>query len=163
MNLEGKQFEVLKWILVALALFLIFKTLNKLGVLGMTDDEKGAEELEDKKRLETLTLDKKTQDVIIKTTSKEKPTAADIKKLTPNSGSFAKWILDIKYAKGTVNDDEDTVFNVFRSMSSQFEINMFSTTFKATTGLDLMGYLKSFLDDEDLAEINRIIKNKKPA
>jgi hypothetical protein len=163
MNLEGKQFEIAKWLLLALALYLIYRFLNKLGVLGLTDDEKGAISLEDNRKVDPVTLDQKTKDVIIKTTGKSKPTPDDIKKLVPNRGSFSKWILDIKGAKGRFNDNEDVVFNVFRLMNSQFEINMFSTTFKATTQLDLMGFLKSFLDDEDLAEINRIIKNKKPA
>lgn len=161
MELEGKQFEILKWALVIIAVFMVLRLLNKFGLLGKTDDEKNADKLATSGALNDLSesgLLKAAQTV----TGTKTPSKKQLLNLMPNKDKFGKWIIDI-YGADKIDDDEDAVFNVFKSMYSQFEISSFATTFKAVKGIDLYVYLNSFMDKSELAEIYKIIASKKPA
>jgi hypothetical protein len=92
---------------------------------------------------------------------RSKVTNADINNAYPNKNHYGKWILDIKYAKGTFDDDEEKVFNVFRSLASQLEIANFANLYKATQKVDLYTYLESFLSSGEMQTIYQIVKNKK--
>jgi len=163
MELEGKQFEALKWVLVLIAIYMVYKLLNKFGLLGETSEEKEARELSENSALKEFNKENKLMSAAKKTLGTNKPSAEQLKSLMPNKANFGRFAMEIKAADGNVNDDETAVYNVFNSMYSQFEISAFATVYKVLYKMDLFTYLNSFLDEKELANVQRIIKNKKPA
>jgi hypothetical protein len=170
METQGKQFEVFKWALVIAALYLIYKLLNKFGLLGETEDEKGANELISNTGIDTvgdLKDNKKQVAAIQKTTGKKLPTSADIKKIQSTPQQYRRLAELINSARGTVangfDDNEDLIYSSISELKSQFDFSMFSRFFLSWKHQDLFVFLKEFLNDSELARINTIIKNKKPA
>ena len=161
--MENKQFEILKWILVAAVLFMLYKLLNKFGLLGQTDDEKGARELELGTITKDIRDDKQTQQNVKRATGKKKPNAQDILRIVSDSSTMLRLSTEIYNAHGITNDDEDAIYNAFRQLKSQYDAQMFAGFFKQRYKKDLFSWLDSFLDSEELAKINQIIKDKKPA
>lgn len=68
---------------------------------------------------------------------------------------YAKAIYD---SKGFVNDDEEKVTGVFRSLHYKTQVSLLSEYFYQTYKKDLYGYLNSFLDnDKEFLPIIKII------
>lgn len=162
--MKPDQLETLKWILVVLIVLVVLRLLNKFGLIGTTQDDKNAEKLQESHTLGDL-KDKKTLDAASKVLGKpySKTTKEERDKLTPNKNRFGQFILDLRDANGITNDDEEKVYSVFRQLYSQYEVTLFANVFAAIEKKDLYAYLRSFLDNEELSEVYKIIKNKKPA
>ena len=56
------------------------------------------------------------------------------------------------------NDNEDILYYVFRGLQTQFQISLLSRIFSYTYKVDLLLYLKSFLNAEELNKILQIIR-----
>lgn len=162
-----KQFEILKWGLLIIILFVLLRELNKLGLLGKTEEDKKADALGDSNALAAADV---TNPIITKATitlpsGKVKTfkdmTAAERAALTPNSKKFSEWINELWDASGTFNDNEDDVYDVFRKLYSQYETSIFAATFKVLKGKDLYTYLKSFMNNDELAQVYDITSKKK--
>lgn len=165
LNLKtSKQTDLLLWVLVILIIFIILRILNKFGLFGKTEEEKGREQLEQSATMQDINKSNKLVTDLKKKAKENKQkgvsTEQTVKNQYPNKARYGKFVLDIKYAKGVVNDNEEAVFNVFRSLASQFEVSHFSTVYKQLTGTDLFTYLDSFLSKSELSEINDIVKRK---
>lgn len=162
-----KQFEILKWAVLAIILYVIFRELNKLGLLGSTEEDKKAVALGDMNALATADSTNPiiTQATIKTNTGQVKTfkdmTASERAALTPNSKKFGDWITELWDAKGTFNDNEDSVYDVFRKLNSQYETSIFAATFKVLKGRDLYTYLKSFMNNDELAQVYDITNKKK--
>jgi hypothetical protein len=170
METNNKQFEVFKWVLFGTAIYLIYKLLDKFGLLGKSDEEKLADELDKKTGIDTidsLKNDKKMIKAIQISTNKKNPTVHDIKKLQSSYAQYRVIAEKIFTAKGTVasgfDDNEELVYSSLSELKSQFDFDMFSRFFLEWKKVDLFVFLKSFLNTSELAEVTRIIKNKKPA
>ena len=64
-------------------------------------------------------------------------------------------------AKGIFNDDEDSLFGVFRTLNTQFQIAFLSNYFYKLYKKDLLSYILGFTNTEERAKLYDIIKNKK--
>lgn len=157
-----KQLEIFKWILMALALYMIYKLLNKFNLLGTSEDTKAATALGSSNALAEINKDNPlVKDAIVNGKTYAKMTPAERGSLAPNSSKFGGWIQDLWDASGTFNDNEDDVYNIFKLLSSQYETSLFAATFKVIKGKDLYLYLKSFMSDGELAEVYDITSHKK--
>jgi hypothetical protein len=66
---------------------------------------------------------------------------------------------DIINAKGFFNDDENKLYNAFNQLKNQAQMSYVAYIFEQNKK-DLVTFLKSFLNDEELAKVYRIISNK---
>lgn len=62
-------------------------------------------------------------------------------------------------AKGFFKDDENSVLDVFRNLQTQFQVSQLSRFFSAYYKMDMLSYLKTFMDDNNLRDVLDIIKN----
>jgi hypothetical protein len=69
---------------------------------------------------------------------------------------FAKQIYD---SKGTFNDNEDTLYNIFRNIKTQYQLSFISGIFSTVYKKDLLEYLKSFLNDVEINKLLTMVKN----
>ena len=163
---DGKEFAIFKLILLIAAVFLIYKLLDKFGLMGLSDAEKNAQKLSEGEALnDALDKNSKLGKAILKSTGKSLKTlnASDVKAITPNRPNMNNYVNQIWDAKGTFKDNEDMVYNVFRNLYSQFEINFFSKYFSVTKKRDLYGFLATFMNTNELSTLQNIIKSKKLA
>lgn len=66
---------------------------------------------------------------------------------------------EIYNSKGLFNDDEQMLFNAFNKLRNQAQVSYISELF-AKDKRDLTTFLKSFLNDEEMAKLYRIVANK---
>lgn len=62
-------------------------------------------------------------------------------------------------AKGFFKDDENSVLDIFRNLQTQFQVSQLSKFFSAYYKTDMLSYLKTFMNDDNLKDILDIIKN----
>ena len=74
----------------------------------------------------------------------------------PKFLELAKDILD---AKGYFNDDEDKLYNVFKTIQTQFQLSLLSRVFSTYYKKDLLEYLKSILNADEIAPILKQVQN----
>ena len=99
-----------------------------------------------------------------------KDVAKDIKKkygsIKPklSTNKWNSWASRIWNAKGTFNDDEDVIYSVFREGQNQYDIKAFTIFFKLyfenKKHLDLYEYLSTFMNEDELQRIYKIIEQK---
>lgn len=166
MNTEGKQFEVLKWVAVIVAIFIIIKLLNKFNLFGKDQAQKDAEALGQSAGLtKPVQQQSEMQKAIKRKLGTSKPTKEQLKGLLPNFNNYPAWVKEIYGAKHAFGNEIEPVMNVFRQMNSQFEINYFSQLFAQTTKKDLYGYLKKLFtgvlgNADRMQDIYAIVRDK---
>ena len=109
-----------------------------------------------------FTLNKNPQ---YKNGSKETKTALAKKYIQANIGDptiYLKYAEDIAKAKNVwwLPDSEEKAFAVFRLLKSQQQISYMAYRFYEKYKIDLLEYLKTFMNTEQLAQVQTIIKNK---
>lgn len=79
-----------------------------------------------------------------------------------------KFASDLYDAKGSLfsskpfwNDDEELVYAVMRSLSSKSQLSQLAGHFISTYRQDLWEYLRSFLNNEELAKVTNIVLSMK--
>jgi hypothetical protein len=75
---------------------------------------------------------------------------------------YLKYAEDIAKAKNVwwLPDSEEKAFAVFRLLKSQQQISYMAYRFYEKYKIDLLEYLKTFMNTEQLAQVQTIIKNK---
>jgi hypothetical protein len=63
-------------------------------------------------------------------------------------------------SKGFFNDDEDNVYSIFRSAQSKLQVSCFAYYFNQIKKRNLIEYLSSFLNSDEIARIGEIIEKK---
>tara|TARA_R110000868_G_C10964734_1_gene768992 strand:- start:6406 stop:6993 length:588 start_codon:yes stop_codon:yes gene_type:complete len=66
---------------------------------------------------------------------------------------------EIYNSKGLFNDDEQMLFNSFNKLRNQAQVSYIAEIFQKDKR-DLTTFLKSFLNDEEMAKLYRIVANK---
>jgi len=66
---------------------------------------------------------------------------------------------EILNSKGLFNDDEEMIFNAFNKLRNQAQVSYIAELFQKDKR-DLTTFLKSFLNDEEMAKLYRIVANK---
>lgn len=74
----------------------------------------------------------------------------------PKFLELAKDILD---AKGYFNDDENKLYNVFKIIQTQYQLSLLARVFSTYHKKDLLEYLKSILNADEIAPILNQVKN----
>jgi hypothetical protein len=69
---------------------------------------------------------------------------------------YAKTLYD---AKGFFKDNENSVLDVFRNLQTQYQLSYLAKFFSAFYNKDMLSYLKTFMDDDNLEDVLEIIKN----
>jgi len=65
----------------------------------------------------------------------------------------------IESAPGWFNDNEDTLYDIFRTIQTQWQLSLLSSFFHTYNEKDLFLFLTGFLSDDEMGNILNIIKN----
>lgn len=156
------QITVLKWGGVLIVFFIVFRLLNKMGLIGTSPEEKGAKELMNNDVINGSPSTPKTIAESVAKAQKKNATSVtkeDVKKYMPSSSTMLKWLDQLKKAAGVFDDDESAVYNVFRQMKNQVSLYAFSQFFSVYMKKSLIDYLSEFMNDSELSKVNDITKN----
>jgi hypothetical protein len=76
--------------------------------------------------------------------------------------TYLNYAKDISKSKQVwyLPDTEEKVYGVFRLLKSQMQISYLTYRFYELYKIDLLNYLKTFMNTEQLAQVQTIIKNK---
>jgi len=90
----------------------------------------------------------------------------DYYKTVPVSNIFKQSVTDdfakqIFNAKGFFNDDEDTIFSVFRQQKYRSQISWLAYRFRIMYKTDLYAYLRGFLNNKEILNVFEIIQGLK--
>lgn len=90
--------------------------------------------------------------------SKENETQSDSKySRSYGKAEYISFADKIYGAKGTFNDDEEAIYDVFKKLKTIGDINELNNQFFAKYKVNLPSYLKKFLSVDELKEVDRII------
>jgi hypothetical protein len=128
-------------------LFIVYKILQKVGVLPTAESNQAAQNLQ---QLESSNY-WNYNDFLAK--------APGGHALLTQAGAAA-YVNDLWNATGYFNDDEESIYGVFRAMRTQSQIAALAKRFNQLKNKDLYGYLKDYLNEEELLTIKRIIDQK---
>lgn len=81
----------------------------------------------------------------------------NVKQSKLTAAQFYKLAQQLDWAKGTFNDDEDSVYNVFRQLQTQYQVSQLARFFNALSKKDLLEYLKSFMNSDEIDKVLTII------
>jgi|688.fasta_scaffold1651195_1 hypothetical protein len=128
-------------------LFIVYKLLQKTGLLPTAASNQAAQNLQ---QLETATVwdyNKFLSSV---------PAGALL--LTQNGA--AAYVDDLWNATSWYSDDEEQIYGVFRAMKTQSQISALAKRFNQLKAQDLYGFLKNYLNEEELLRVKQIIDQK---
>lgn len=74
-----------------------------------------------------------------------------------NSASATLLAKNIYDSKGYFNDDEDKLFGVFKSLKTKSQVSYLAEFFYKKYSKDLVAYLQTFLNDDEMARLKKII------
>jgi len=128
-------------------LFIVYKILQKVGVLPTAESNQAAQNLQ---ALESSNY-WNYNDFLAK--------APGGHALLTQAGAAA-YVEDLWNATGYFNDDEEKIFGVFRAMRTQSQIAALAKRFNQLKNKDLYGYLKDYLNEAELLTVKKIIDQK---
>ena len=128
-------------------LFIVYKLLQKTGLLPSAESTQTAQNLQQLESASVWDYNKFLSTL---------PAGA---KLLTQSGAAA-YVEDLWDATGTFNDDEEAIYGVFRAMKTQSQISALAKRFNQLKSKDLYGYLKDYLNEEELLNVKKIIDQK---
>jgi hypothetical protein len=128
-------------------LFIVYKILQKVGVLPSRESNQQAQNLEILEASNYWNYN----DFLSK--------APGGHALLTQAGAAA-YVDDLWNATGYFNDDEEAIFGVFRAMKTQSQIAALAKRFNQLKGQDLYSYLKNYLNESELLTVKKIIDQK---
>lgn len=147
----SQQTNYSSYILPVGGVMALLLVLNKFGLLPSASKEKEAQQVQE---LDTLAEFKPgyTKKLMQKNGwSKVKQT------LLPAAGAAAL-AAQLKKSKGVFNDNELAVFSVFKTLRNKAQLSQLALTFQNEYSLDVVEFLRSFLNDSELARIYSIVQ-----
>ena len=72
---------------------------------------------------------------------------------------YKAYARDLLNAKSIINDDEDKIYSIFRTIQTQFQLSVLSRIFAVYWKKDLLEYLKGVLNADELKPILDQVKN----
>ena len=72
---------------------------------------------------------------------------------------YVQMINDLWAGKDAFNDDEEKVYGIFRRLTTQWQLSLFASLFYYFKKRDLLEWLKTFLNPDEMSVIFNIIKN----
>lgn len=151
---------------LALLVFFALKLLRKFNLLGESEESKEARLLGEDKALAQPISDVKTNPnnpfrlAIIKKFG-NKPTKAQMDSLLPNKVKMPQLMTQILDAKNAIMPNNAAkIFGAIRMLSSQYEINFFTTVMSLVIKEDFYGKLDQLMRDSDMMTLRGIINSK---
>lgn len=165
-----KNFDLMNGIritVMVLILFVVYKLLRKFNLLGENQETKDIKELAESPALgdsfNNSVIDPEKPFIsAIKKKFGKKPTPQQLETLLPHKAQMPKMITTIRFdVHKTFSKNQVTkIFNVIKTLKSQYEINFFATMYGIVTHDDFFSELDKLMPDEKLAQLNDIIKAK---
>lgn len=159
---EGKQFEVLKWAVVIVIVFALYKILMKVGLIKSAKEEKEERIMEEKlANISTgwyWTNSPKSPDPIYKFWQGFKDKGPKGDGIGGSADAFAKKIWDA--IGGLLSDNEEAIYGVFRQLITQSQVMHISKSFTRLYGEDLGLKLKQILSPTEMVTVIDIIEKK---
>jgi hypothetical protein len=151
MEIQGNQKNILSWVVVVAFIYAIYKLFVFLGVFK-SKEEQGKEELN--KELAGK------GDVFVKMAKEIAVTPAVLKRSVSDSKTIAKMIATLREAPSVwwLPDNEIKVYAVFRALKSKLDMGLLAAVFKVSLKIDLFDYLEQFMNEDELAKVNSIVK-----
>lgn len=81
------------------------------------------------------------------------------KQLKFDPTAYKKFADTLYNAKGIFKDNENSVLDIFRNLQTQFQLSQLAVFFSVFYKKDMLSYMKTFMDDDNLKEVLEIIKN----
>jgi hypothetical protein len=128
-------------------LFIVYKILQKVGVLPSTESRREEENL-----IALESANYWNYNDFLKTYP------AGTRLLT--QAGAAAFVEDLWNATGWFNDDEQKIYGVFRAMKTQSQVAALAKRFNELKSQDLYNYLVNYLNAEELLVIKKIIDQK---
>lgn len=140
--------------------FGLIKTKQEEGLETATE-EAGASSTEASATNPFLSFNPNYSVALVKAYKKKFPSRAwDIAKQEAISREqYKAFSRDLLNAKGIINDDEDRIYSIFRSIQTQFQLSLLSRVFSFYWKKDLLEYLKSILSADELDPILKQVQN----
>lgn len=76
-----------------------------------------------------------------------------------SADEYKEFAIRINKAKGIFKDDENSVLDVFRNLQTQAQVSALAWSFSYLFKQDMLSYMKTFMDDDNLKDVLDIIKN----
>jgi len=151
MEIQGNQKNILSWVVVVAFIYAIYKLFVFLGVFKSKEQE-GKEELN--KELAGK------GDVFVQMAKEIAVTPAVLKRSVSDSKTIAKMISTLREAPSVwwLPDNEIKVYAVFRALKSKLDMGLLAAVFKVSLKIDLFDYLEQFMNEDELAKVNSIVK-----
>lgn len=160
------------YIIMLILLIIVYLIISKISTLFKTEKQKQEEkreqikqEIKEYKELEDYTSylkPDKIKELINKNRTKASQSLMYDNLIdTKNSKSIApNIVVQLKNAKGLINDDEEIVYNLLNSLKTKTSIAFISHLFYRVYNEPLLNFLLSFLNKDEFNIVLRIIKNK---
>lgn len=148
---EGQQFEVLKWAVVIVILFVVYRVLKGVGLIQSAQEQKQEQQRE---QAVTATIWNPNLHTNYVSVGEKKPVYL-LRKAERDELARKLW-----NAKGIFNDDEEAIYAVFRSLRYQTQVASIVLSFKELFNQDLVTWLKSVLSDDEFTTVLNIISAK---
>lgn len=162
-NIMAKLPMILTGLAITVVLIVVFALLKKFHIIGTTEADKIQDKQEAKNATDAAALD---TEVALQLTGSPLdgvrfPSAKEFSNQyhfsTKQVGDFGKQIYD---AKGIFKDDEASAIAVAANMPSKYTFKVMAYYFNQSYKKDLLEYLKTFMNAEQLAAFDRAIAAK---
>lgn len=138
---------VIKGIATLAGLYLVYKVLQKVGVVPTAAANAEAQNLQQLEAANYWDYNKFLS------------TAPGGHALLTQAGAAA-FVDDLWDATGTFNDDEEKIYGVFRALRTQSQVAALAKRFNQLKSKDLYGYLNDYLNESELLKVKAIIDQK---
>lgn len=169
---SGQVGEYLKIGLYMAGAFIAYKAIKKLSEtfgLTKTETEQGLETATEQAGGSSteassnpfLSFNPNYSNALVTAYKKKFPTATwDIPKQEGMSrDQYKAFARDLLNAKNIINDDEDKIYSIFRTIQTQFQLSLLSRVFSFYWKKDLLEYLKGVLNADEMKTILNQVKN----
>jgi len=168
MNMETKGKAInpillLEALGVIVVLWIVYAIMKKLHLIGSSEADKIHDAQDKQNAIDAGTLDASSalKTISIANFSKTGVGPSELKNQNPISAKqMADYAIQIYDSKGVFHDTESKVIGAIAAMPNKFSVSVLSSAFNTAYGRDLLEYLKTFMNDEQLASVARSIKDK---
>jgi hypothetical protein len=138
---------IIKYGVTLAGLYIVYKLAQKVGIFPSQESKAEAQNLQQLEAASVWDYNKFLSSV---------PPGA----LLLTQAGAAAYVEDLWDATGYINDDEETIYGVFRAMKTQSQIAALAKRFNQLKNRDLYGYLRNYLNDAEMLNIKKIIDQK---
>lgn len=149
------------------ALLGMYKLFQKFGIIKTAEEEQ-SQLVTKKAGGDSTTIDSKNSFLsfnpnywitIIKSFNSKKMKITMAVQQIVSYSELVKMAEEVKNSYGYFHDDNEKLYNVFRTIQTQFQLSLLAYTFKEKYKKDMLAYMQSFMSESEMAGIYDIINN----